>query len=335
MRLLSVVILTVAAAAGCQSASPSQSEPESRPSPASPPAGSSPDTGDPDSLSVAGLSQRKEPPLPRPRQELASAASDRLGLWVIGGYDSRGRSTPTVFRYRAGESGARGRWSRERDLPIGLNHPAAAVLGNTVYVAGGSTGQRETARVFALPGPRERAPLNHRREGLALVAVGEKLYAIGGKVRNKVPVGPAEEYDPRANKWTDLPPLPGPRDHVSGFAWQGKACVAGGRRPNTAKVHCWDPAARKWTAMPDLPAATSGAGGGTLGERVVVAGGEDPIGGTMVEQLAVFHRGSWTAGRMAVPRHGIALAPYRGRLWACGGATRAGIGTVADCTSIG
>jgi hypothetical protein len=314
MRLSSVIAVIAAGAVACQSPSP----PAGRPSPGSPGRPSAP---------AAQVDQREEKPLPEPRQEVASAGGDELGLWVVGGFDRGGRSTPTVYRYRDGA------WSKQADLPLGLNHPAAAVLDESVYVAGGDTGEQASGRVFTLPGPREVASLNHPRAALALVAAGGKLYAIGGVAQGKH-IGPAEEYDPAANKWSDLPPLPGPRDHVAGFAWRDTACIAGGRSPNTAKVHCWDPRGRRWAAMPDLPTATSGAGGGALGERVVVAGGEDPGGGAMIDQLAVFERGAWSVAPMTVPRHGIALAPYQGRLWACGGGTRAGLYAVADCTSI-
>src|SRR6266508_5634200 len=136
----------------------------------------------------ANVSQRIEVPLPEPRQEVASAATDELGVWVIGGFDAAGTSSPSVFRFDGRT------WTRERDLPVGLDHPAAAVLGGVVYVAGGNTAGVASRRVFALPGPRELAPLGHARGGLALVAAGGKLYAMGGTAGGRN-VGPAEEYD--------------------------------------------------------------------------------------------------------------------------------------------
>jgi Kelch motif len=275
----------------------------------------------------ATVSQRTEAPLPEPRQEVASAATDELGLWVMGGFDAAGASSPNVFRFDGRA------WTREPDLPVGLDHPAAAVLDSMVYVAGGNTAGVASGRLFALPGPRELAPLRHARGGLALVAAGGKLYAIGGNAGGGN-VAPAEEYDPATNRWTDLPPLPNPRNHVAGFAYQGTACVAGGREPNHADVHCWDPAARRWTSLPPLPTPTSGAGGGALGDRVFVAGGESTRGRSMIDQLAVLVDGTWRVERMREPRHGLALAPYRGRLWACGGGTVAGLRPVATCTSM-
>ncbi|HZB30761.1 MAG TPA: hypothetical protein VE465_11405 [Streptosporangiaceae bacterium] len=277
--------------------------------------------------SPASVDQRVEPPLPEPRQEVAATASDTLGLWVIGGFTADGVSSPSVFRY----DGAR--WHSEPALPLGLDHPAATTLGDTVYVAGGNSDGRASRRVFALPGPRELPPLTHARAGLALIATAGRLYAIGGNDQNGN-IGPAEEYDPAARRWRTLPALPRPRNHVAGFTYRDMACVAGGRSPNTTAVDCWDPAGRRWTRLPSLPAPTSGAGGGTLNGNPYVAGGEDPGAGSMVDQLAVLTGGSWSTSRMLQPRHGIALATYRGRLWACGGGTRAGLGTVAACTSI-
>jgi Kelch motif len=275
---------------------------------------------------AAALDQRTEPPLPDARQEVASAASDELGLWVIGGLDAGRRSTPTVFRYD-GE-----RWAQEQDLPVGIDHPGAAALGDAIYVAGGLTNGAVSRRVFALPGPRELAPLNRARGGLALVAAGGKLYALGGNGAAG-DVAPAEEYDVTADRWTLLPPMPSPRNHVAGFSHRGMACAAGGREPNSSRVDCWDPASRRWVSLPSLPTPTSGAGGGSLGERAFVAGGEDASAGAMIDQLAVLDADGWRVERMAAPRHGIALAAYRGRLWACGGGTVAGLRPVATCTS--
>jgi Kelch motif len=296
--------------------------------------------------SLSGVSQRFEQALPEARQEIAAAAGEQ-GLWVIGGYDARSQSSPDVWRFD-------GSWSREQPLPLGLNHPSAAALEGGVYVAGGYGAGGPSRRVFRLvAAPRgtqaaapsgnpsgtetavkEIAPLRRARGALALVAVAGRLYAIGGTDQGGE-VAPAEEYDPAADRWRDLPELPHPRDHLSGFAYQGMACVAGGRSPNVPFVSCWARGRGRWRELPPLPVPTSGAGGGALGGVPVVAGGEDPGAGQLVTQLAMLHAGAWQAGRMLSPRHGIQLASYRSRLWACGGGDRAGLHPVATCTSIG
>lgn len=315
MRRLCAILLAASALAACAvSPSPTPTTPSPSSTIAAPP-------------TQPAIGQRREPSLPEPRQEVASAATDQVGLWVLGGFDARGTSTSSVFRF----DGAG--WSRETPLPLGLDHAAAAADDGSIYLAGGYSGGRASRRVFTLPGAHELASLNHARGALALVAAGGKLYAIGGSDGSRE-VGPAEEYDPAAGRWIDLPALPRPRNHVAGFVYRGLACVGGGRSPNTAAVDCWDPGGRRWTSLSDLPKPTSGAGAGTLGERVVVAGGEDPSSGAIVDQVAVLAGNTWLEESMLVPRHGIALAAYRGRLWACGGGASAGLDAVADCTSL-
>ena len=292
--------------------------------------GDRPPSAGPSPTALAGLTQRDEPALPEPRQETA-AAGDAQNLWVIGGYDSSSRSSTDVLRFD-------GAWHHEAALPLGLDHPSAATLGGALYVAGGFSGGPASRRVFRLSGPaaswQEVAPLSHPRGALALVPLGTRLYAIGGN-DGRGEVAPAEEYDPQTNRWRDLPALPHPRNHVAGFASQGQACVAGGRSPNVELVTCWDPGANRWREGPRLPVPTSGAGGGVAGQEPVVAGGEDPGAGTLVTQLARLRGGAWQEGAMREPRHGLQLAAYRGRLWACGGGDRAGLHPVATCTSIG
>jgi hypothetical protein len=55
----------------------------------------------------------------------------------------------------------------------------------------------------------------------------------------------------------------------------------------------------------------------------------------MVTQVARLSHTAWSQEPMLLPRHGIALAPYQGRLWACGGADQPGFHAVTSCTSIG
>ena len=74
----------------------------------------------------------------------------------------------------------------------------------------------------------------------------------------------------------------------------------------------------------------------TLGGQVIVAGGENAAESTLVDHVFRFTGGaSWSDEAMLVPRHGIQLADFGGRAWACGGATAAGYQPAVACTSIG
>ena len=66
----------------------------------------------------------------------------------------------------------------------------------------------------------------------------------------------------------------------------------------------------------------------------IVAGGEPADETHIVDAVQKLRAGAWSSTPMLVPRHGAAFAVYRGRMWACGGATAPGFQAVATCTSI-
>jgi hypothetical protein len=316
-------------------ASPAQSAASAKPAvsaAAAPPASVSAagKPGGPASASQAAgtagtLDQRDEPPLPEPREEGAAAVADGR-LYAMSGFDKDGKDTSSVFVFDGRA------WQAGPAAPAALNHPSAASLGSDIYLAGGTGNGASQPGVYRLSGGRWQAvaPLNHARSAPALIALGGKLYAVGGVDRGEV--GPAESYDPAANRWADLPPLPAPRDHVAGFAYEDKACIGGGRSPNTPRVDCFDPSTNAWQRLPDLPQPTSGAGGVALNGLAIVAGGE---GERIIDQLAWLRGGAWQLDKMRAPRHGLQLAALNGRAYACGGGTSPGLNAVSTCTSIG
>ena len=272
-----------------------------------------------------------ETSLPVPLEESAAAAVSGK-LYVMGGFDGAGNSLSTVYIFDGTT------WTEGPRLPLGVDHPAAATLDGHVYLSGGHSGSADSAHVFRLDGAAwtEVASMRYARGGHTLVAAGGRLYAIGGNTAAGN-VALAEAYDPQSGQWTDLPPQPAPRNHVSGFAYAADVCAAGGRAPNTARVDCFNLESRMWERLPDLPRPTSGAGAATLDDgRVIVMGGQDAQESRIVDQLARLPSSNqWTATEtMLVPRHGFELAVFEGRAWACGGGSQAGLHPVATCTSV-
>jgi hypothetical protein len=275
--------------------------------------------------------QRQEAALPVPVEE-TGAATTADALYVIGGFNAAGASLDTVYVFDGSA------WRAGPRLPVAVDHPSAASLNGQVYLAGGHTFGRDSARLFRLDGDHwtELAAMHYARGGHALVPVQGKLFAIGGNsLRGNV--GPVEAFDPGANTWTVLSPLPAPRNHVSGFVLGNRACVAGGRSPTTARVDCIDAGDGSWSPLPDLPRATSGGGAiSFVGGAVAMMGGQDASETAMVDMLSFYTEGgAWsTADRMLSPRHGFQLAVFQGRAWACGGATAPGLNPVSLCTSV-
>jgi N-acetylneuraminic acid mutarotase len=276
--------------------------------------------------------QRFEASLPQAIQESAAAvANDKL--YVAGGYDVDRNSSDAVFVFDGTT------WTRGPALPLRVNHPGAASIGNDVYVAGGFTPSgAATGRVFVLASGsgawREVAPMHTARGALALLSLDGALYAIGGR-NGSQQIASLERYDPAADAWTDLAPMPSPRNHVAGYVDGGSACVAGGRVPNTsARVDCFSPATGAWAAGSSLAVPTSGAAAAMFGSVLVVAGGEPAFEGNLVTVVQERRGTTWTTVPMLVPRHGTGFALYHGRLWMCGGATAPGFHAVATCTSL-
>lgn len=275
--------------------------------------------------------QRMETPLPVALEESAAAAAGGK-LYVIGGFDAAGNSLRTVWVFD-GTS-----WSAGPRMPLGLDHVSAASLDDQVYVAGGHSFGRDSARFFRLDGSSwtELAAMHHARGGHTLLATANRLYVIGGNAAAGN-VAPAEVYDPQTRAWSDLPGLPAPRNHVAGFAFGLMVCAAGGRSPATARVDCFDVVSSTWVRLPDLPQATSGAGATALEDgRAVILGGQDAQETRLVDQVAQLpDPGAWVAqGAMLVTRHGFELTLFEGRAWACGGGTSPGLHPVSTCTSV-
>jgi hypothetical protein len=276
--------------------------------------------------------QRTEPSLPVALQEGGAAVAGG-DLYEVAGYDANGNSTSYTFVF----DGAA--WHAGPALSIPLNHPGVASIGSDVYVVGGFTPGGASRRAFVLragaPRWREIAPLRRARGALVLLSLGDRLYAFGGRDRT-VEVAVPEQYDSATNSWTDLPAMPGPRNHGAGYVAGGNACVAGGRTPaTTAAIDCFDTRRSVWSRVGTLAVATSGASAAFFDDRLVVAGGEPSTETHLIGVIQERRGGRWETPTMLTPRHGTAYALYRGRLWQCGGASAPGFHAVAVCTSTG
>src|ERR1700737_52998 len=190
--------------------------------------------------------------LPAPVEETGAAVAGGK-LYVMGGFDSAGRSLATVYVFDGTA------WQSGPGLPLGVDHPSAASLDGSVYLSGGHSFGRTSSQLVRFDGASwtSLAAMRYARGGHALLAAQGRLYAIGGN-NAAGNVGPAEVYDPGTNAWSTLPSLPVPRNHVSGFVMGANVCVAGGRAPTPARGDCFDTTPGSWHQTADLPRATAG-----------------------------------------------------------------------------
>lgn len=124
-----------------------------------------------------------------------------------------------------------------------------------------------------------RAPLPAPRQETAVVALGGRIYVIGGFDLNQAVVATVEAWDPVGDRWSAVASLPMPTHHVNAAAVGNLLYVLGGLRTSafTAVGDSWayDPATDHWSARAAMPAGTQRGAAmvGVVGGRIYVAGG--------------------------------------------------------------
>ena len=89
-------------------------------------------------------------PLPEPRTEVAAGVA-RGEIVAVGGFTANGGNSARVDAY----SIARNAWRRLPDLPLAVDHAAAASANGNVYVVGGYGGDRNPLKTVFVLGPDE------------------------------------------------------------------------------------------------------------------------------------------------------------------------------------
>ena len=252
-------------------------------------------------------------------------------MFVIGGFGPDNEAVGTVEVYDP----ASDRWETRTPLPAPTHHAAAAVIEGRLYVVGGYSGGRVSwtplRTVYEYDEARSswatRAPLRQARGGLAVVALGGRLHAVGGSGDSASAAH--EVYEPIPDRWTDAPPMPTARDHLAAVAFQGKLWAMGGRTSfvgtQFATVEIFDPAANRWSTGTPLPTARGGLAAAVLGDRVYVFGGEAPLRIFSANEMWEVAGNRWLGkDPMRTPRHGIGAAAVGNRIYVPGGGMQPG-----------
>ena len=277
---------------------------------------------------VAGLKWQTIADAPSPRQY--AAATEAGGrVWLIGGIGENETATPDTAAYDR----AINTWTSGPKLPRPLHHLMAVTYqGDAVVIGGFVPGSELTSgqsdRVYALKGGawQELPRLNHARAAAAAAVVGDKIVVVGGQANGKL-VPQTEVFD--GTGWTDVAPIPTPREHL-GAASDGRYLYSvGGRNlsadKNSAALERYDPASDSWTKLEDMPTAAGSVGAAYLAGLVIAVGGEGTTSVSDAVQGYDTAKRAW-AQLPALPtaRHGIAVTDLDDSLYAIGGAATAG-----------
>jgi peroxiredoxin/N-acetylneuraminic acid mutarotase len=207
-------------------------------------------------FATAGLAQmppspwKKAAPFPEPDEELYGVAANGK-LYVIGGW-GEGKARGVNYEYDP----ASDKWTKKKSMPRPAHHAALAALNGKVYAFGGFIPPQDTQ------------------------------VPTGGAWQ---PIDDAWEYDPAADSWKTLAPLPGNRGAAVAVEAGGKIYVVGGATTvegakdpyftffgpcqvlNTNDVY--DPATNRWESRKPMAVPRNHAFAGAVNGKIYVIGG--------------------------------------------------------------
>jgi N-acetylneuraminic acid mutarotase len=104
-----------------------------------------------------------------------------------------------------------------------------------------------------------------------------QLYAIGGRSVGDFSLDTAERFDPEANGWEELPPLPQGSGGLTATAVNGDIYAVGGGDDNdgwvTPASWAFDPEDGQWRRLPDLGVPRHGHAAAAANGRIYIFGG--------------------------------------------------------------
>lgn len=226
------------------------------------------------------------------------------------------------------------------DAPVAWTDINLAVLGDTIYLAGGLEGTQHIANgaTYAFDPLRqmwqklETMPPGMERGGAGVVAAPGRIYLLGGETSTG-PVATCLAYDLPTGTWVVEPALPTPRSHPAAMRRSdGSLIVAGGFAGPDATAPLDDvwrlppegANPRQWTQVASMPEPRGGCAYGVVLGHLVCAGGVGPAGPTQTALIYDPFQTTpqpWTIdpSPMPEPRAVVPGAAVGGRLYVPGG----------------
>lgn len=247
---------------------------------------------------------------------------------------------------RPKRSAAETLWVSRASMPHEVQEIYCARKGNQIHVAGGLVANGEGLEVSSKHMVYKaaedtwvlRAPLPEARHHLQLVALGERLFGLGGfAVRGPgafwVMQNQTWEYLEDANGWEVREPAPETHGETVGAGLDGYIHLIGGRRPRGSSNRTWndqadtdrhlvyDPVAHRWATAAPAPTPRNSAAGAVIDGLWYVTGGRQVNGGNLgILEIYDPREDRWrTAAPMPQGQGGLAAASAGGKLYAFGG----------------
>ena len=159
------------------------------------------------------------------------------------------------------------------------------------------------------------------RDGLEVVVVGGKIYAIGGEVGGTTYFSANEEYDPAANTWTTKATMPTSRFDVSADAINGRIYAVGGSTATLLKINEeYDPASNSWATKTPMSLSRYQMTAKAIGNKLYVIGGHNGLTAVGTNEEYDPASDTWSL-KAALPtaRYQLLSAVVNGKLYTIGG----------------
>lgn len=187
-----------------------------------------------------------------------------------------------------------------------------------------------------------RTPLQSPLTRLAMVALANRLYVIGGETAGGEAVDTIAVYDLQANEWSQAAPLPRPLANAAAAATNGRVFVAGGTGPEpgqeagdhtlSSHLYALDTEDDAWSQPLPLPYPVAGAALVTDGDALYLIGGWDgrnmrdeiwryPVAAASGDGMGFDGApASWQLlGHLSTPRAFLGAAMVGGEIYIAGG----------------
>ena len=259
---------------------------------------------------VPGVSWKTRTPTGLPRQNGAAGVLNGM-LYVAGGMTKPGASFVTTGSTQSYDPSAT-TWTTLANMIVPRDLVSGDVAQGRFWVVGGSYNADTDGLLYNFnegydptPTPpagwRGHKQMNHGRIRHCAIAFEGAIYVFGGDDSGGSLVAIPESYGPDTDGWTDLAPMPTPRDDVAVAALSGFIYVIGGRSQTAAAVTTverYDPVNDVWTTVAPLPEPLRHQHAAAINGRIYVAGGYPGSGTPSVNSVYFYDAPSntWNAG---------------------------------------
>jgi N-acetylneuraminic acid mutarotase len=263
-------------------------------------------------------------------------------IYVIGGNSSATTASLSVVEVYDPITDT---WQVKTPMPTPRSQVSACTVKGKIYAIGGSsgpsTGWTPVANVDiydpATDSWTKGADFPNARTEIGLVAVNDKIYAIGGIDGKSAASKSVDIYDPASNSWSKGADMITARGTMPACALDGKIYVFGGSNGGAsnwnhyASAEMYDIATNSWSAIKDMPESRSHLTGCAFNKKIYAIGGTQLDKGMSYSNMASYNpqTNTWeNEPSMITAREAFNAVVLDGKIFAIGG-TQAQNGLIA------